>query len=110
MERANIIAGYLRDWSKFYGIEPLNLATGDYATTGKDLNMIAAHTDGLVLGLGDTESAALADAELHGAECLDLIDFEPITREAASYVSRGGDCRGLVLSETGFSLRQSSRK
>lgn len=56
----------------------------------------AAHTDRLVLGVGDTPEAALADAELNGAENESLLDICEISEPAAEYVQRGGDCRALT--------------
>lgn len=56
----------------------------------------AAHTDLLVLGVGSTEEEAYADAEKHDADP-DLLAIDKIEDDAAAYVERGGDCRGLKL-------------
>lgn len=58
----------------------------------------AAHTDLLVLGVGSTADEAYADAEKHHADP-DLLDIVRIEDDAAAYVERGGDCRGLTLGE-----------
>ncbi len=57
----------------------------------------AAHTDHLVMGVGETEALALADAEAHGSEDETLLDTCEISDAAAAYVERGGDCRALTL-------------
>lgn len=59
----------------------------------------AAHTDLLVLGVGETEHEALADAINHGAEDKELLDVVLITDDAANYVEAGGDCRGLTMGD-----------
>ena len=58
--------------------------------------LYAAHTDLLVLGIGESEVLAIADAE-DFADNPDLLDIVRITPDAAAYVEDGGDCRGLVL-------------
>lgn len=75
----------------------------------------AAHTDGLVLSLGATEPAALANALAHGAENEEMLDTLLITRDAALHVQAGGDCRALTLRMTRkgdeyFDLRSNARK
>ncbi len=59
--------------------------------------LYAVHTDRLVLGIGDTPETAYADAETHGSEDESLLDLCEISRAAAVYVQRGGDCRALTL-------------
>lgn len=59
----------------------------------------AVHTDLLVLGIGETEDAALVDALIHGAEDETLLNLALITDDAAAYVEAGGDCRGLTLGD-----------
>ena len=59
--------------------------------------MFCVHTDGLILGVGETPEAAYADADLHGSEDETLLDLCEISKAAAEYVARGGDCRALTL-------------
>ena len=63
--------------------------------------MYAVHCDLLVLGIGKTEDEALADALAHGAEDDGELSFDRILDDAARYVERGGDCRGLTLCKDG---------
>jgi hypothetical protein len=64
-----------------------------------DRSLYAAHTDGLVLGLGDTEETAISDATIWGGVSEELLDICRIDPDAADYVRHGGDCRGLNLGE-----------
>jgi hypothetical protein len=61
----------------------------------------AAHTDCLVLGVGDTEAEAFADAEAHGSEDETLLATCAITDAAAGFVIAHGDCRGLSFVDFG---------
>ena len=59
--------------------------------------MFAVHTDGLVMGVGETEALAYANAESHGSEDDSLLNLCEITDDAARYVKKGGDCRALIF-------------
>lgn len=61
--------------------------------------MIAAHTDGLILGIVETEDDAITDAEVHGSEDETLVDFAGISLDAAAYIRAGRDCRGVMLDD-----------